>query len=333
MSLGKYRSKGDFTPFVEPMKARLVEAPPDGAWFYELKFDGFRALACKEGEATGLISRTRHDLAGKFPEIADALRQISAREAMLDGEIVALDAQGRSSFALLQGYELGEVRPPLCYYAFDLLAWNGQDLCGWPVEKRKARLKALLPAGDGLLRFSPSLGDDARALLARTQELGLEGVIGKRVASRYEPGRRSGAWVKLKRLQEQEFVIGGYTEPEGSRPYLGALLVGYHDGGKLRYAGKVGSGFTDAMLGDLHRRFGKLARSGCPFAELPGKQAGRYGQGIPPAAMKRCHWLRPTLVAQVRFAQWTRDGRLRQPVFLGLRSDKAAREVTRERPA
>jgi len=326
------RLKPEEMTFIEPMKARLVEAPPEGEWFYELKFDGFRALACKEGNATGLISRTRNDLGVAFPEIADALARVHARGVVMDGEIVALDAQGRSSFQLLQGYQLGEVRPPLCYYAFDLLIWNGKNLTRWPIDKRKAKLRALLPADDAQLRFSASLGGDAAALLAKASELHLEGIIGKRAGSHYEPGRRSGAWIKLKLLREQEFVIGGYTDPEGSRPCFGALLVGYFEGKTLRYAGKVGTGFTEAMLRDLHGRFGALARPDCPFPELPEKRAGRYGQGITAAAMKRCHWLRPGLVAQVRFGQWTRDDRLRQPVFLGLREDKAAREVVRETP-
>ncbi|WP_256199227.1 hypothetical protein [Verrucomicrobium spinosum] len=167
--------------------------------------------------------------------------------------------------------------------------------------------------------------------MKEVQKHGLEGIIGKRKGSSYEPGRRSGEWIKLKVHQQQEFVIGGYTEPSGSRSHLGALLVGVWERGKLIYSGKVGTGFTTATLKELHQRMVKLKRTTCPFSDLPEEREGRYGQGITAAVMKRCHWVKPMLVCQVKFGEWTRDGRLRQPVYLGLREDKPAREVVRER--
>lgn len=313
-----------------PMMARLEEAVPPGEWLYEVKFDGFRAVAYKEGDTVHLLSRTHHDLAEKFPEITEALQHLRAEDAIVDGEIVALDKEGRSSFQLLQAYELGQERPPLCYYAFDLLALKGKSTRDLPLEERRKMLQKILPAKGGIIRFSPSLGSDAEKLLKKAKALGLEGLIGKRAESVYETGRRTGAWIKLKLAVEQEFVIGGYTEPTGARKHLGALLVGVQEKGKLVYAGKVGTGFNEAVLRDLHTRFQRLARATCPFPDLPEEREGRYGQGITAAVMKRCHWLKPVLVCQVKFGEWTRDGRLRHPVYLGLREDKEARSVVRE---
>ncbi|MEZ0277456.1 MAG: ATP-dependent DNA ligase, partial [Roseimicrobium sp.] len=181
-----------------------------------------------------------------------------------------------------------------------------------------------------MIRFSSSLGTDAEKLLKKAADLGLEGLIGKREGSRYEVGRRSGAWIKLKLVKEQEFVIGGYTPPGGTRQHIGALLVGVYEKGKLVYSGKVGTGYTGAVLKDLHTRFKKIATDTCPFTDLPEEREGRYGQGITASVMKKCHWLKPVLVCQVKFSEWTRDDRLRQPVYLGLREDKKAKDVVRE---
>ncbi len=202
--------------FVEPMKAKLAGSPPEpGDWLYEIKFDGFRALALKNGRDVRLLSRNEKDFNEKFPEIAGAIGELEADDAVLDGEIVALDKNGVSSFQLLQAFELGEERPPIFFYAFDLLYLNGKDLKQLPLVERKARLKHILKEHTGLIRFSDSLGDNAVKLLKQARTLGLEGLIGKRRDSRYEPGKRSGAWIKLKLHREQEFVIGGYTDPEG----------------------------------------------------------------------------------------------------------------------
>ena len=205
--------------FVEPMKARLVEAPPAGDWTYEIKFDGFRALALKNAAGTQLLSRNNKDLADNFPEVAAAVAALDVNDAIIDGEIVALDDQGRSSFQLLQAYELGDAKPPLHYYVFDLLRLNGESLVDLPLAERKARLKKLLGRKTaGVIRYSASLGSDADALLTQARSIGLEGLIGKRTGSTYETGRRSGAWIKLKLHHEQEFVIGGYT-PARRQPH------------------------------------------------------------------------------------------------------------------
>jgi bifunctional non-homologous end joining protein LigD len=317
--------------FIEPMQAKLVAAPPDGEWLYEIKFDGFRALALRGGSQARLLSRNEKDFGGKFPGIMESLLTLPVQDAILDGEIVALDPKGRSSFQLLQAFELGQERPPLFYYAFDLLRLDGKSLLKEPLAARKAQLARLLKKHPGLIRFSAALGDDAPHLLAQARQIGLEGLIGKRPDSVYEPGRRSGAWLKLKLRQEQEFVIGGYTNPDGARLHFGALLVGVYRRGALEFVGKVGTGFNAALLRSLHASFQKIAQDHCPFVNLPEKRPGRWGQGLTPAAMKRCHWIAPAMVCQVKYAEWTRDDRLRQPVFLGLRADRNAREVVREK--
>lgn len=317
--------------FVEPMKAKLVTEPPKGDWIYEIKFDGFRALALKGGSQVRLLSRNEKDFGAKFPEVMEALLEVEAREAIIDGEIVALDGEGRSSFQLLQARELGEERPPLFFYAFDLLQLDGEKLIDLPLSERREKLAHLLRKAPEVIRFSDSLGDDAKPLLTQVRKLGLEGLIGKRVDSLYEVGKRSGAWVKLKIQQEQEFVIGGYTDPEGTRSHLGALLVGVQQRGKLIYCGKVGTGFNQSVLQSLHTAFKKIAQKDCPFANLPAKSGGRWRQGITAAEMKRCHWVEPKMVCQIKFGEWTRDNLLRQPVYLGLREDKDASEVIREK--
>jgi bifunctional non-homologous end joining protein LigD len=255
---------------------------------------------------------------------------LDVQDAIIDGEIVALDEKGRSSFQLLQAFELGQVRPPVFYYAFDLLRLNGTDLGDLPLEERKAKLEMLLQEAPESIRYSASFGTDPEKLLEQARRLGLEGLIGKRVGSRYEAGRRTGSWIKLKLEQQQEFVIGGYTEPAGSRKHFGAILVGVYEGEQLKFAGKVGTGFNDKLLRTLLGIFKKITRETCPFVDLPEKRAGRYGQGVTPAEMKLCHWIEPKLVCQIKFNEWTRDHRLRQPVFLGLREDKDAKDVVRE---
>jgi bifunctional non-homologous end joining protein LigD len=331
--LSRARPSSSRLKFVQPMMARLVASPPPGRWIYEIKFDGFRALALKDGPDVSLLSRNEKDFSAKFPEVFDAVRELKAESAVIDGEIVALDKGGRSSFQLLQAYDLGQERPPIFYYAFDLLHLNGRDLGDELVTERKRELEKLLQGSAGIIRFSASLEGNVAVLLKKAQKLGLEGLIGKRADSKYESGRRSGAWIKLKLHTEQEMVIGGFTDPSGARQYFGALLVGYYKEDELIYAGKVGTGFNEALLKKLRAQLAPLMREQCPFANLPEKRAGRYGAGVTPAEMKRCHWVEPKLVCQIKFSEWTRDGKLRQPVFLGLREDKPARDVVRENPA
>ena len=320
--------------FIPPMKATLAAEPPKrGDWLYELKFDGYRALALKRGGEVRLLSRNERDFAPRFPEIVEAVAALPQETLALDGEIVALDAEGRPSFQLLQALETGEERPSLVFYLFDLLHENGDELVSLPLHQRRARLEKLVRRASEPLRYSAEIRGDPRRLLDEVRARGLEGIIGKERDSIYEAGRRGRAWIKLKCVQEQELVIGGFTPPEGTRQHFGALLLGYFRGKELRFAGKVGSGFTAASLKLLNKKMRALHRASCPFANLPEKQQGRWQQNITPREMKLCHWVEPELVAQVRFSEWTREGKLRHGVFLGLREDKPARDVVRERAA
>jgi len=323
--------------FIEPMKAKLVEQPPTmGDWIYELKFDGIRLIAIKKGERVSLLSRNQNELSGRFPEIVEAIGNLPARECVIDGEVVALDEKGRSSFQLLQALEIEGRKSPVYFYAFDLLQLDGKSLLSLPLEARKNVLEKLrdrVAAADDRgspIRYSGPVGSDADRLLQEVKRRGLEGIIGKQRSSVYEPGRRSGAWIKVKCVQEQEFVIGGYTPPQGARKHFGAVLVGYYDKNKLLFAGKVGTGFTTESLAMLHKKFQKEARDDCPFVDLPSKQDGQWVQGITPSMMKKMHWVSPKFVAEIKFAEWTRDGKLRAPVFLALREDKEPTDVVRE---
>jgi bifunctional non-homologous end joining protein LigD len=252
---------------------------------------------------------------------------------VLDGEIVAVDEQGRSSFQLLQSYHMNGKKPPLLYYAFDLLNVDGKDLTGLPLLERKAMAESLLKGVAPMIRFSAGIQTDSATVMREMQARGLEGLIAKRKDSSYEKGRRSGAWLKFKWTNEQEFVIGGYTQPRGSRTHFGAILVGYYENEELRFAAKVGTGFDYKLLSSLFDKFQKLTRIDCPFVNLPEKPSAGRGKGLTAAQMKVCTWVEPKLVCQVRFAEWTRDHHLRQPAFMGLREDKDPEEVVREKPA
>lgn len=325
------RRNKEKTEFVEPMKARLVDDPPaNGDWLYELKFDGIRAIAVKNNRKISLISRNGNKLDARFPEIAEALKNLPVRDWVLDGEVVALDEEGRSSFQLLQALEIEGRKAPLRFYVFDLLELDGKSLLGLPLEQRKQLLAKVCEGVRDPIRYSGEITGDVKSLLAEVQRRGLEGLIGKQRGSLYEPGRRSGAWIKLKTVHQQEFVVGGYTPPAGSRKHFGAILVGYYESGKLKFAGKVGSGFTAKSLSLLYKKFREEERDDCPFVDLPSKEGGAWVQGITPSMMKKMHWVNPKFVAEIKFAEWTRDRKLRQPVFLGLREDKRATEVKRE---
>jgi len=320
--------------FIEPMKAKLVENPPaTGDWIYELKFDGIRLIAIKSHEKVSLLSRNQNDLSPRFHEIVDAIQNLPADECVVDGEVVALDEEGRSSFQLLQALEMEGRKSPVYFYAFDLLQLDGKGLVLLPLEDRKNVLEKLCAIkGDPRIRYSGAIGGDASQLLKEVQRRGLEGIIGKLRNSIYEPGRRSGAWIKLKCVDEQEFVIGGYTPPQGARKHFGAVLVGYYKNRDLVFAGKVGTGFTTKSLATFHKKFRSQERADCPFVDLPSKQNGQWVLGITPSMMKKIHWINPKFVAEIKFAEWTRDGKLRAPVFMALREDKKPDEVVRERP-
>jgi len=320
-------------PFIAPMKASLVTEPPaSGKWLYELKFDGYRVIALKTDRSVRLMSRSEKEFTARYSEIAEAVEDLNVREAILDGEIVALDRKGRPSFQLLQALEVSSARPQLAFYIFDLLRLNGKNLIKRPLTERRDHLHRILEETADPIRFSATIKGDPRRLLDEVQRRGLEGLIGKLADSEYEPGRRSHSWIKLKCVREQEFVIGGFTPPEGARKHFGALLVGVYEGKSLRFAGKVGTGFNAAMLRTLHQRMKAIEQTKCPFADLPALTQGRWSQNITPREMKLCRWVEPELVCQVRFTEWTDDGKLRQPAFIGLRQDKPANQVTREKP-
>jgi bifunctional non-homologous end joining protein LigD len=255
-------------------------------------------------------------MTGQFPEVAEALDAQRCRDFVLDGEVVAF-ADGITSFSRLQ--RRGRERVSVFLYVFDLLRHEGRDVRGLPLRERKALLRRALDF-EGPLRFSPHRNEHGKRLFREACRQGLEGLIAKRADSPYRSGARSRDWLKLKCHAEQEFVIGGYTAPQGSRTDFGALLVGYWEDGKLRYAGKVGTGFDRATLETLGRRLRELERGDPPFADV---------HPIP----RGTRWVEPELVAQIGFAEWTRDGRLRHPRYLGLRDDKPPREVVRERPS
>lgn len=309
------------------MRCRLADRLPGGKdWVYEIKFDGFRGLALKNRNEIRLISRNNRDLSHKFPEVVRALRKLPYDQLMLDGELVALDPTGRSSFQLLQSQDdQAKQAASLFFYVFDLLNLNGRDTSGLPLLTRKALLKQVIKTHSDSIRFSDVLAGSPVELTSMVQGMGLEGLIAKKSQSKYESGLRSGSWVKVKWGFEQEFVIGGYTTPEGSRPYFGAILVGYYAGPKLQFAGKVGTGFNTRLLKSLYDRFETIRMASIPFSNLPERNPF-----LSRAQMRACKWIRPELVCQVRFTEWTRDGILRQPVFLGLREDKDPREVVKE---
>jgi bifunctional non-homologous end joining protein LigD len=316
--------------FIEPMNALQVRELPVGNWIYELKFDGYRALAFKADKEVRLVSRNRTVFNNDYPQLIDSLKLLTAKAATIDGEIAALDQNGKSSFQLLQSY--GKTKQtPLVYYAFDLLFLDGTDLRSRPLTERRKLLANLLKKAPDNIRFSGELRGAGDEVLRVARQFGLEGLIAKRPDSRYESGRRSRSWVKVKLTHQQEFVVGGYTLPDGGRKYFGALLVGYNgSAGRLLYAGRVGSGFSERALAELYKGLQTIRHATCPFVNLPEKRPGRWGLGITSSVMKQCEWVEPVLVAQVKFTEWTSDEQLRQPVFLGLRTDKQAKDVVRE---
>ena len=306
------------------MAATLVQALPEGDdWLYEVKLDGYRALVVKDGADVQLRSRNDRNLTAAYPTVAAAGSRIHAARAIVDGEIVAVDARGRPSFQALQnrGSYPGYV---IAFYAFDLLHLDGEELTALPLETRKRRLTDLL-RGSGLL-LSASLPGTASQVIAAVRQLGLEGVVAKRKSSAYLPGVRSASWQKLKLDRQQEFVIGGYRPGTHG---IDALLVGFYEEGRLLFAGKVRAGFTPHVRRDVHAKLRPLHAAPCPFADLPDSRSSRWGGGVTAEQMAEMQWLRPVLVAQIRFVEWTVDGHLRHAAFVGLRDDKGAAEVTR----
>jgi DNA ligase D-like protein (predicted ligase) len=315
---------GDVPAWTDPMLAVLVDeafSSPD--WIFERKLDGERCLAFRDGDEVRLRSRNRRDLNGTYPELVEALRAQEATRFVVDGEVVAFDG-GLTSFERLQG-RLGIDDPDearasgvaVRFYLFDVLHLEGRDTTALPLRTRKALLKRAL-AFDDPVRFTPHWNEDGERRFGEACRRGWEGLIAKRAEAPYRHAR-SRDWRKFTCGNRQEFVVGGWTEPQGSRVGIGALLLGTWDGDQLRYHGKVGTGFGEEQARSLRERLEGLARSQAPFADPPSEEGA--------------HWARPDLVVEVAFREWTRAGRLRHPSFLGVRDDKPSRQVVRERPA
>jgi bifunctional non-homologous end joining protein LigD len=322
-ALKSRRTPGGGLPWVPPQLATLsAEAPRGDAWVHEIKYDGYRILAYVDGSAVRLLTRNEKDWTARFEAVARDFAKLGLRHAVVDGEVGVEMADGRTSFQALQNAIRDPAEGQLQFWAFDLLFLNGDDLRGKPLLERKKMLQEALGPGVGaVLRYSDHVVGHGPAFLAQACRHGLEGIISKRADAPYRRGRGAD-WLKVKCLREQEFVVGGYTEPEGSRQGLGALHVGaYDEDSRLLYCGKVGTGFTDATLRDLRQRLEPLVRDRSPFVQSP--------RG---AAVRTTHWTEPEVVVQIRYTEITRDGRLRHPSFMGLREDKTASEVRLELP-
>lgn len=308
--------------FIAPMLATLVkEAPPGDEWIHEIKYDGYRMVAAIEGGKARLYSRNEKEWTAAFASIARDLAALPVERAWLDGEVVVLDRVGRSSFQALQNALDGTSKVTMSYFAFDLLYVDGIDVRDCTLVERKKLLRTLLKTSRGSVRVGPEITGHGEDFFAQACKLGLEGSIAKRADSRYASGGRPGDWRKIKCIQRQEMVIGGYTDPRGARTGFGALLLGHYEGDRLRYAGKVGTGFDDHTLRSLEEKLARRERKDAPFFDPP---RGFEAKGV--------HWVRPDLVAEIAFTEWSRDGALRHPSFQGLRPDKRAKDVVRETP-
>jgi len=304
---------------VEPQLATLVKEPPRGNdWLHEMKLDGYRILARLEKGKARLWSRNAKDWTDHFPTVARAVEALAASTTILDGEVAMLLPDGTTSFNALQNARGSTAAGGLTYFVFDVIYLDGWSLVAASLEERKKVLQGLLSGSSAPLRYSEHVVGRGEEFFQQACGLKLEGIVSKKRDAPYSPGRMR-TWLKVKCQQEQELVIGGFTDPEGQRSGLGALLVGVYEKGKLRYAGKVGTGFSVNVAQDLRRKLDRLAQSTNPF-----------GAKVP--RMARARWVKPELVANVTFAEWTPDGRLRHPSFKGLREDKAPREVIREKP-
>jgi bifunctional non-homologous end joining protein LigD len=290
--------------FIEPMLLLRTDKLPDSAdLLYEIKLDGYRAIAFKSEGKVHLPSRNDNDFAARYAAIAEAL-QAMPEETFIDGEIVALGGDGRPSFNLLQNY--GSFETPLIYYAFDVMVVTGENLMGESLEARRSLLEdRVLSKLDEPIRFSPELEARLPALIKSVKAQGFEGLVAKSRRSPYEPGQRTGAWQKMRVNQGQELVIGGYTP---SLKNFEALVIGYYENDQLIYAVRTRNGFTPASRAELFRKLKPLETETCPFANLPEKKAGRRGAGLTAEKMRECHWLAPVLVGQFEFVQWTEDG-------------------------
>jgi bifunctional non-homologous end joining protein LigD len=305
-----------------PQLATLVDRPPSGdEWLHEIKYDGYRIGARIHKGRVSLFTRNGNDWTASFPEIAHAIEKLGLDDALIDGEAAVVLPDGRTSFQSLQNTGDAATRGTLVYFVFDLLRLPGAKMEALPLEERKARLKALVGGRKtGRIRFSEHIEGNGDAFFERACRAGLEGIVSKRRDQPHRGGRHGG-WVKTKCVKRQEFVIGGFTDPEGMRVGLGALLIGYYEGDRLVFSGKVGTGFTQKLALDLRVKLNRIEQKVSPFTPAP-----------PGALGRNAHWVKPDLVGEVVFTEWTADGKIRHPSFQGLRADKKPKEVTRERP-
>jgi DNA ligase D-like protein (predicted ligase) len=304
---------------------RTDKLPDDGRWLYELKLDGYRAIAFKCGRELQLRSRNDNDFSRRYGSVMAGLSKLPS-ETVIDGEVVAVDQEGRPDFQLLQNAASEDVR--LLYFVFDVMVLSGRDVMREPLIDRLKLLEAkVLPHLSEPVRYAGQLEASLPVLVRSVKAAGFEGLVAKRRDSVYEPGLRTGAWLKMRVNRAQEFVIGGYTV--GGNPF-DALVLGYYDEGRLMYAARTRSGFTPAVRAQLYKRFRDLETPTCPFANLPEKKAGRWGAGLTAKKMAECRWLKPVLVGQVEFVEWTGENHLRHARFVSLRDDKAASDVGRE---
>lgn len=310
---------------LRPMLATSASSLPAGTeWSYEVKWDGYRAQIVKADKSISLFSRNLKNITRQFSTVADAASKVSAKSAVIDGEIVALEATGRPSFQGLHHWSFEGLT--IAFYAFDLLHRDGRDLTRTPLDERREALREVLK-GSGLL-LSEALPGTPEQIAQAVRRLGLEGVVAKRRRSAYTPGRRSDAWIKVRFARRQELIIGGF-KPAGDT--FDSVVVGYYDeDGKLMSAGKVRGGFTPLTRAELFSRLRPLVTKRCPFVNLPSSATSHWGEGITVEEMRTIHWVRPRVVAEFSFVEWTRDGSLRHASFLGVRDDKAPREVRRE---
>jgi bifunctional non-homologous end joining protein LigD len=310
---------------LRPMLARSADELPVGReWTYEVKWDGYRALAVKDGARVQLLSRNQKDLTRDYPTVVAAVKALPAGRSVLDGEIVAVDDEGRPSFQALQHRATTDLA--VVYYAFDVLQVDKETIIRAPLEARRRRLVAIAKGSSVLL--SEALPGTVEQIERAVRRLGLEGIVAKRLGSIYRPGQRSDDWVKVKFSPRQEFVIGGYKPAD---PSFESMLVGYYKGSDLYFAGKVRAGLTPHLRAEVYRRIARRPVKRCPFVNLP-NSAGRshWGEGITDADMATLRWVKPMQVVEVAFVEWTRDGLLRHPRFIGLRDDKSPRDVQRE---
>lgn len=314
---GRPRKRRISMAALKPMLATLIDAPfDDPDWIFETKWDGYRVIARIDDGKVTLLSRRGTDVTSDYPRIAAALAKLRhTRQAVIDGELVALDRRGRSHFQLLQNAANRRVR--LVYYVFDLLFLNGTDLRRFPLVERKRQLRSLLLSGK-TIRFSRHVKRSGRAAFRNARRRGGEGVMAKRAQGAYLSGKRTREWLKIKTALRQEAVIVGYTRPQRSRQYFGALVLAVRKGNKWKFVGRAGTGFDRQSLKLIHARLDALRSIQKPVeASVPGEQGTT--------------WVRPRLVCEVKFSEWTDDGQMRHPAFVGLRSDKPARSVIRER--